>query len=694
VSFLSGRAQHGSRTPDRSPAAYERKKQRETARQRKISVASREIAASCPPVRQPARRAAALDSLLTFCLTYFPKRFTLAFCDDHKGVIADYERVILHGGLVCVAMPRGSGKTSIAEVASIWAVFKGLHPMLGLYAATGDASIEIADSIYGELEQNDLLFEDFPEVCYPIRCLEGIPQRRLLWNGELVHQRRTKREIRLPTLPANPAAGAIIKTAGMTGRIRGMKHRASDGRILRPSLVIIDDPQTDKSAASDKQNDDREKTINATILKSAGPGKKMSAIMTVTVIRAGDLAARHLDRQKHPEWNGRVTKLLYAEPANKDLWAQYAELRRDGQANGDEGAAATEFYRQHRAEMDRGAVPAWLERFNPDELSAVQHALNRQIDNPESFACEDQNEPPDPAKEADQTRPEHVFAKRIGVARGLLPLPTEYLACGVDVQKTLLYWVVVAAETNATAHVVDYGCWPQQRSTYFRLRDAEPTFANLFKGQELATQIYNALAQFTDWMALREFTRDDGSIRRVGKIVVDARYETNVIYRVARQSLHQGLILPALGLRMKSGTMGDKPTKMGEISRHDFRIPPLAAGKPVRTVTFDSDRWMTRAHQAIRADAGAPGTLTLFNAETYAHRMYADHLCAEYSQMVVRNGTAKLEWELRPGKPDNHWLDGTKLGLMGCYVCGAEPVWSKPEGRKKWTVDPSRIVGR
>ena len=36
----------------------------------------------------------------------------------------------------------------------------------------------------------------------------------------------------------------IIKVAGITGRIRGMKTKTSDGRSVRPELVILDRPTT------------------------------------------------------------------------------------------------------------------------------------------------------------------------------------------------------------------------------------------------------------------------------------------------------------------------------------------------------------------------------------------------------------------------------------------------------------------
>jgi hypothetical protein len=84
------------------------------------------------------------------------------------------------------------------------------------------------DSIKMELDGNDILEADFPEVIYPIRCLDGIANRcsGQLYKGERTHIGWTANEIVLPTVPGSLASAAIIKVVGITGRIRGMKVTA------------------------------------------------------------------------------------------------------------------------------------------------------------------------------------------------------------------------------------------------------------------------------------------------------------------------------------------------------------------------------------------------------------------------------------------------------------------------------------
>jgi hypothetical protein len=83
---------------------------------------------------------------------------------------------------------------------------------------------------------------------------------------------------------------------------------------------------------------------------------KSLTVIAKEFIRPGDMADNILDRNRHPEWNGESTKMVYAFPKNELLWERYAEIRAEGMRGGDGGEAATEFYRQNQAAMDEGAV--------------------------------------------------------------------------------------------------------------------------------------------------------------------------------------------------------------------------------------------------------------------------------------------------------------------------------------------------
>jgi len=284
---------------------YEALKERARARNAALSLAGRDIG-ELPTVVNPERKQRAERDFRFFCESYFPATFHLKWSADHLKVIAKIEEAVLHGGLFAMATPRGMGKSSLCESACIWAVLYGHREFVCLIGSDEGHAVDMLESIKTELDSNDLLLEDFPEACHPIRCLDGIANRcsGQLYQGQRTHIGWTAREIVLPTMPGSKASGAIIKVAGITGRIRGMKSKTPEGRSLRPSLVVLDDPQTDESARSLSQCATRESILAGAVLGLAGPGKKIAGVMPCTVIRPGDMADNILNRDLHPEWNG------------------------------------------------------------------------------------------------------------------------------------------------------------------------------------------------------------------------------------------------------------------------------------------------------------------------------------------------------------------------------------------------------
>jgi hypothetical protein len=89
-------------------------------------------------VANPDRRAAYERDFRRFCETYFPTAFTLAWLGDHLKVITKIEAAVLRGGQSAQAMPRGSGETTLAEIACVWAILYGDRHFVCLIGATAD----------------------------------------------------------------------------------------------------------------------------------------------------------------------------------------------------------------------------------------------------------------------------------------------------------------------------------------------------------------------------------------------------------------------------------------------------------------------------------------------------------------------------------------------------------------------------
>ncbi|HMO84624.1 MAG TPA: hypothetical protein PKC18_06855, partial [Lacipirellulaceae bacterium] len=110
--------------PEAKGDPYEQLKDRARARNIALAIAGRDIG-ELPQVVNADRKAKASSDFRYFCESYFPLTFHLPWSPDHLKVIAKIEQAVLRGGLFAMAMPRGSGKSTICECACIWAVLFG-----------------------------------------------------------------------------------------------------------------------------------------------------------------------------------------------------------------------------------------------------------------------------------------------------------------------------------------------------------------------------------------------------------------------------------------------------------------------------------------------------------------------------------------------------------------------------------------
>lgn len=670
-------------TPEETSGArsYEDRRNAERDRQAEQSLAGRDIG-PLPEVVNPDRKAACERNFQLFCESYFPETYSLAWSPDHLKVIEKIETAVLRGGLSALAMPRGSGKTTITESAALWSMLYGHREFVVLIGATESAALELLDSLKTELEVNERLAEDFPEVCYPVAQLEGIANRCAgqLYKGERTRITWTSNEIVLPTVEGSRASGIIVRVAGITGRIRGMKFKRSDGRNARPSLVVIDDPQTSESAGSLEQTRKRVRVLAGDILGLAGPGQKISGIMPCTIIRPGDMADIILNRNTHPDWNGEKTRMVYRFPTNMKLWEEYAEIRAEALRTEGNFQKATEFYLANREAMDAGAEVSWEARFNHDEVSALQHAMNLKFQDEAAFQSEYQNDPlPDDTADDSLLSVDEICAKINGLARRRVPLKCDRLTMFVDVQKALLFYVVIAWAEDFTGAVIDYGSWPDQHRHEYSLADANPSIQTLFPKAGFEGALYAALSALTDECLGREWEREDGAVLKIERALVDANWgqSTDVVYQFCRQSSHAGVILPSHGryVGASSKPMTEYRKQQGDRLGFNWMIPNVAGKRAIRHVIYDTNYWKSFIHARLAVPVGDKGSLTLYGRIPGAHQLFAEHLTAEYCVKTQGRGRTVDEWKLKPQSHDNHFLDC----VAGCAVCGSMLGASLPE---------------
>ena len=660
-------------TPSEASLDYESVRADAARRSSERSLEGRDIG-ELPAVENQERKESCRNDFKLFCETYFPEVYQLKWSDDHLRAIAKIQKSVLEGGLFALAMSRGSGKSSLTETAAIWAMLYGHREFVVLVGASESAALEMLDSIKTEFEVNEHIAADFPEVSYPIARLEGIANRCAgqLYKGERTRITWTANEIVLPTIAGAASSGVIVRVAGITGRIRGMKYKKPDGRTIRPEFVVIDDPQTSESADSVEQTRKRVRVLAGDILGLAGPGKKIAGIMPCTVIRPGDMAEQILDKTKHPEWNGERCKMIYQFPRNDELWERYADLRADELRECGTFERATEFYREHRAEMDEGAVVSWPDRYNYDEISAIQHAMNLKLTDEAAFWAEYQNEPlPEDLGTDEQLTVDGIVNKLNGHAQRTVPVSANHVTMFIDVQKTLLFYVVCAWDDDFTGYVIDYGAWPDQRRRYFTLGEANPTLQAKFPRSGLEGCLYGGLKALTEDYLSREFTRDDGAAMRIEKCLVDANWgqSTDVVYQFCRESAFANVIIPSHGkyIGASSKPMSEYKKAVGDRVGHNWRMPNIRGKRAVRHVVFDTNYWKSFVASRLLESMGDRGSLSLWGRSSEAHMLFAEHLTAEYRVKTEGRGRRVEEWKMRPEGADNHWWDG----LVGCAAAAS-----------------------
>lgn len=646
----------------------------EAARRRAASSKVREIG-PLPEVLDPDRKERGRQSLEAFCREYFPNRFRLAFSSSHRVAIERMERCTDGGGLFACAMPRGSGKTTIAEVAVLRAVLYGLRRFVVLVCATGTLAKRRLKQLQRELERNDLLLEDFPEACYPIRCLNRIHNRAAgqTINDQPTYIELTAESIILPTVAASKSAGAVLQVASMEGAIRGANVSSPDGEPMRPDMAVVDDAQTRESAKSLQMTTDREQVVSSDVLGLAGPDVTIAAVMLCTVIYPADLSDRFLSHDGHPEWQGVRTAMLEAFPADMALWDKYDEVRRESFRSGDGGRRANEFYSANRDAMDKGARVSWPERKKPGELSGIQSAMNLYYADRKGFLAEYQNAPePEGGKaHAKELLPDQVADRLSGVARMTVPTEAVRVTCGIDPGTHLLWYCVVAWDQHFGGHVIDYGSWPRQNRSVYEAADPRPGLADRYPGSE-EQRVYAGLTDLTADVLGRPYYRQAGGDVRVERCLTDSGWLTDTVYQCLRASPHVGVLYPSKGIGRTTTSRGvsEWAPRPGEQSGSHWRVTTGEKGKG-RQVQFDPDAWKSFLWGRLTTAPGGRGYLGLFGSVKSDHELFANHLAAETALPVTIRGSTFDKWEVRVHKPDNHFWDTLVLAAVAASVQGS-----------------------
>ena len=618
-----------------------------------------------------------------FCRTYNPEAFYLPWSRIHLQAIERIEECVLHGAMYAYAMPRGSGKTTLAKMAATWAISYSHRKYVFLIGATAGKGEDMLQSIKMWMRFGSPYIFDFPEIYQGVSELNGRGNSASAQtqNGESTMISWAKDSIVLPTVapPPNfpfreygfdsmpefsPTSAAKIGTSGLTGEgLRGSVTTTKDGREVRPDFCIPDDPQTDASAKSVQQNQDRYDLMTGAVLGMAGPDKRISLLMPCTKIRNGDMVSCILDRKRNALFRGQTTAILTAMPKNMDLWEQYFEKYEwCAQQEPPDYSLSNQFYLDNQAEMDAGCEATWPERFFDNEISGIQHAMNLYVRDPKTFFAEYMNEPKEQSNEIVFLGAAEITQKQSNYPRFVVPIDVQTVTAFIDVQKELLFYGLVGWTMNFGGYILDYGTFPKQTRSMFEKKSLPKMLTKLYPQMTEDGRIYAALMEFQQTLVDLRLERDgDRKIVAIDWIGVDSQYKPTTVKKFIRD-LRNPRVMPCFGGKW-TGT--EKPMNHPDYTRKwttggrrlgpNWRLGDASSG--VQRIEINPNSWKTFVHERLATPLGEPGAISLWKTDPFNHQLFANHMCSEYRDVVETRWGRFDVWKLKPGAGDNDFLD-------------------------------------
>ena len=602
-----------------------------------------------PDVVNPERKEFCRESLYDFMMTYggTPDAesqyvFTTPFCEEQLYMIRTLEQVLKYGGEIPLCIFRGGCKTTFCEWGILWACAYGWQKFGVIVASNLGMARKIIANIKININLNPLLAEDFPEICYPIACLERVTQRAKCQTleGKPTEISFTADMIQLPNIPGKASSQAIVMGVGADSSFRGLRVGKQ-----RPTVVLIDDPQTNKSANSLTQTESRWENITSSMKGLAGPGVALAMVATITVIKKDDLAERILQ-----QWNGKRFGILRSMPKNMAEWDKYNDeyqhIKLDVSDLLERSRLINQYYIDNRTILDEGAEAAWESNFTKNEVSAIQHAMNLYYFDRKAFWSEYMNEPVDEENDAENLTLEDLERKvSKTIKHGIAPVETQAITVGIDIQKDCLYWLATAWASDFSGTVIDYGRYPKGNAK----------MGNVYQGKGLEEQVSYCLTELASILHDKTYLRDvNREPLRIDKIIVDANwgFVSEVVKKVCRN--FKGWLEPTFGWgKGPDQRFFAKKAAIGEERGLEWKKMPLEIRGLVRNYIYNTNWWKSFVRQRIKTDVAAKSTITFYSGN---HSKLFTHLLGETSSKVTGQYGTMDKWTLRPGEP-NHWFD-------------------------------------
>lgn len=591
----------------------------------------------------------------------------------HLDIIAGAEGAIKTGGKFVVASPRGTGKSTVLWGVTLKSVLSGeqMFPVLIPWKAS-----DLRKAL--RFWKNALCFtkrllEDYPEFCQPFAVSRGSSQKCLTlgWedNGEICGA-----ELRMSDgMIIFPDGKGAIGSATINGNPRGLNHASRSGAILRPTSVLIDDPQDKMTAKSSTQVAVVVDVIDTDVLGMAGPDSRMPALMSCTCLIPNDVAAHYLTS---PEWKACKTGQIVTWPNDMKAWREFGEAIKEQREND-----AIAYYTANRELLSDGLTVSWSERYDkkrgePDALYSAMR--DYYFMGHAAFMAERQNEPVDEATSyLYQITPALILSHIVDRPRLHLPDAASVFCGHCDVNHYGLHYCLSSFQQDMTGHCVEHGRWPERGAVVEEKNTPE---------LEIRQAIFRALKGLCDKIEATVYGRNNLRIK-LGLLLIDVGYQPEAIQQFCQQTRYSFKVLPSIGrpakdYRVKADSLVGRPFEYCHIQR----AQKVGHGP---YMMFHSDYWREVAQRAFLGVCGEPGGYTLHAVDNPKHhQIFAEHVSAErLSNKYVTPGGTRWEWTHRPGAQwdladalTGSWVAAAASGLSASGVTAITPRPQRKRG--------------
>jgi predicted phage terminase large subunit-like protein len=299
------------------------------------------------------------DLLLTeWGKRYLPNYFQLPPSAMHLWLSGELDRCrSTRGARINVLAPRGSAKSTLGALCNVLrGAVERSETYVWIISATRDQARMHLKNVRHELETNAALARD-----YALAVGKGTT-----W---------TSASLELSN-------GVVVESFGAGQQLRGRRSRSS-----RPSLIVCDDVENDRLAASPRQRAECRDWFHGAVLKAGD--QRTNVVNLATALHRDSLA---MTLATTPGWTSATFSSILEWPVAQDLWREWEQLYCDVQ-NPAAKRLADDFFESRRDEMLRGAKVLWPER---EGLYALMRM--RVEEGPAAFDREKQNCPIDPSK--------------------------------------------------------------------------------------------------------------------------------------------------------------------------------------------------------------------------------------------------------------------------------------------------------